>query len=289
MTPERRAISWMLVLTALWVLVEVLAGFLHQSYSPFQVVWTRYAVHLLFMLAVWGPREPRTLWKTRRPAFQLARSLLMLAMPAAVIVAMARGIEGDTIWTVFWVAPFLILTFAAICLGERAPAGVWLACATALAGTSLLFGPGLPRSAWSIVLPLLSAASFSLYVVMTRMLRWESTRSNLFYTALGVFAGLTPIIPRLWITPTGHDLAVLSAIGLLGLGGLYALDRMASVSAVSWSAPVSALQVAFTIGARDVLTRHVPGIRTWVGVCLVGAAALWTWARRNPIAVSSGV
>src|SRR6476659_8413178 len=107
MTPERRAISWMLVLTALWVLVEVLAGFLRQSYSPFQVVWTRYAVHLLFMLAVWGPREPRTLWKTRRPAFQLTRSLLMLAMPAAVIVAMARGIEGDTIWTVFWVAPFL--------------------------------------------------------------------------------------------------------------------------------------------------------------------------------------
>lgn len=289
MIPERRAISWMLALTALWVLVELLAGFLHQSYSPFQIVWTRYGVHLLFMLAVWGLREPRSLWKTRRPTFQLVRSLLMLGMPAAVIVAMAQGIDGDTIWTVFWVAPFLILMFAAICLGERAPAGVWLACATALAGTSLLLGPGLPRSAWSVVLPLLSAASFSLYVVMTRMLRWESTRSNLFYTALGVFAGLTPIIPRLWITPTGHDLVVLTAIGLVGFGGLYALDRMASASAVSSWAPVIALQVAFTIGARDLLTHHVPGIRAWVGACLVGAAALWTWSRRHSIAVSSGV
>jgi hypothetical protein len=64
---------------------------------------------------------------------------------------------------------------------------------------------------------------------------------------------------------------------------------MASASTLSSSAPVIALQVAFTIGARDLLAHNVPGMRAWVGACLLGAAALWTWSRRNPIAVSAGV
>lgn len=281
MTAERRGMLWVGAMALMWVALEMLAGFLRQSYSSYQVVWTRYGVHLLFMIAVWGLRAPRTLWATRRPALQVARSLLMVVMPATVITAMARGVDATTVWTVFWVTPLLIVAFASLWLGERVPVHVWIGCALAVAATSLLLGPGMPRTAGSIILPLLSAASFSLYVVMTRMLRFESIRQNLFYTALGVFAVLTPIVSRGWITPDAHDFAVLSAIGLLGFGALYALDRMASSAQVSSTAPVIAVQVAFTIGGRALLAHDAPGLRAWVGVCLLGAMVIWLWMRPN--------
>ncbi len=283
MSREQRSMCWMAAFAVMWVLVELLARFLRNSYSMYQVVWTRYGVHLLFMLAVWGWRDPGTLWRTRRLAFQVARSLLMFAMPAAVIMGITRGVDGDTLWTVFWITPLLIPVFATLWLGERPPVRVWIASGIAVAGAGLLLGPSLPRSPGALFLPLLSAASFSLYVVMTRMLRGESVLVNLFYTALGVFTVLTPVVARSWVTPTRHDFVVLAGIGLLGLGALYALDRMASASAVSSSAPVVALQVALTIGASAVLANRIPGFRAWGGACLVGGAALWTWTRANAV------
>jgi hypothetical protein len=79
---------------------------------------------------------------------------------------------------------------------------------------------------------LTSAASFSLYVVMTRMLRGESLRANLFYTALGVFAVLSLFMPTVWVTPTSHDARVMVLIGALGLVALLALDRMSETCAL---------------------------------------------------------
>ena len=52
MNAARRSMAWMIAFAALWALVEQLATGLHGGYSPWQVVWTRYAVHLLAMLAV---------------------------------------------------------------------------------------------------------------------------------------------------------------------------------------------------------------------------------------------
>ena len=78
----------------LWASVEMLASSALQDYSPYQVVWTRYGVHLVFMMLVWrGPRHV-TLWRTGRPVFQLARALLMLAMPVSWVMARDRGVQN---------------------------------------------------------------------------------------------------------------------------------------------------------------------------------------------------
>ena len=90
MSPRRRAMLLMLGFVTLWALIEAMAAHVLRRYSPYQVVWTRYAVHLLLMLLVWGWRQPATLWRTGRPVFQLARSLLMLGMPASWIIGSSK-------------------------------------------------------------------------------------------------------------------------------------------------------------------------------------------------------
>jgi drug/metabolite transporter (DMT)-like permease len=277
MSDGRRSMLLMIVFVALWAAVEVLAaGVLSGAYSPYQVVWTRYAVHLLAMLALFGWRDPASLLRTQRPLFQLARSLLMLVMPASWIIAMQQGVGVGTLMSIFWLSPLLVLGLAHAFLGERAPWPLWLAAAIGCAGAVLLLGPSGPLELR--LLPALTMAlSYSLYTVMTRPLRSERTRANLFYTALGVFLALSPVMPSLWITPGLRDLAVLCGVGLLGLAGLYALDRLAAAAPVSLSAPLTTLHLVFAMVPAIGLGHQSPGARTAIALALIVLPALYVW------------
>ena len=289
MSGARRSMLLMVAFVALWAALEALAAKVRAHYSPYQVVWTRYAVHLLFMLALWGWREPATLWRTRRPGFQLTRSMLMLGMPASWVFAMNAGVASGTLMSIFWLSPLLILAFARVFLGERAPASVWLICGIACVGALMLTVPGSLPSAPLLVFPLGMAVTFSLYVVMTRSLRSETTRANLFYTALGVFVVLAPFMPRIWLTPSLHDMMVLGGVGLLGYWALYALDRLAAAAPVSVAAPLGYLQLVFTVviawGFGD--HRHAP--LALIGLLLIAGTALYVWASAPRLIVEEAV
>ena len=274
MKPAHRGMLLMVAFAALWAAVELIAPFLQRPYFAYQVVWTRYAVQLTFMLALFGWRDPASLIRTRRPVFQLARSLLMLVMPASWIMATHRGEAAGTLMGLFWLSPLFIVGLACALLRERPGYGLWIAAATASAGAMLLMRPHFDLSLPELALPLIMAGSFSLYVVMTRSLRTESTRANLFYTALGVFLCLSPLMPRVWITPTAHDLVILIAIGLFGCAFLYMLDCAAAAAPVSDWAPLTALQPVIILAITAVSAHERPMPGSWVAVALVAAAAV---------------
>lgn len=271
---ERRSLLLMTVFVLLWAVIEALAGAGLRNYSPYQIVWARYSAHLALMLLVWLPRGPRSLWRTRRPAFQIGRSLLMLVMPVSWILGHQLGLAGRTLMTIFWLSPFLILGFAALA-GERARPAVWMATVVGCTGAVLLYRPGAVRAWPLLVFPVAMAVSYSLYVVMTRSLRDEPTRVNLFYTALGVWLALTPAMPKLWVTPTLRDLAVLTSVGVIGFFELLVLDRMARAAPVSLAAPVSYLELVFMTFIAWGLGDEEPGRRAVVALLLIGGSALY--------------
>ncbi|MEO8804848.1 MAG: DMT family transporter [Burkholderiaceae bacterium] len=281
MTDNRRAMLLMLAFVSLWAAIEALAGHVLHHYSAYQVVWTRYAVHLALMLLVWGWREPGSLWRTRRPVFQFTRSLLMLGMPASWIVGMQLGVHAATLMSIFWLSPLFIIALARLFLRERVPAALWAVTAVACAGSFLLHEPGDLSPVRLLVFPLGMALCFSLYVVMTRSLRTETTRTNLFYTALGVFLVLTPFMPGLWITPSPQDMMAMVGVGVLGFVALAALDRMAAAAAVSVSAPFAYMQIAATVAIAFVagMEQGLSARRTALGLLLIVGAAFYLWVR----------
>jgi drug/metabolite transporter (DMT)-like permease len=287
MSAERRGMLLMAVFVALWASVEALAAGALLRYSPYQVVWTRYVVHLLFMLAIWGWREPASLWRTGRPVFQFARSLLMLGMPASWVISRQVGVEGSTMMAIFWLSPLLILGFAKLFLGEQATLPLWLAALVACLGAWFMTEPSVPAVPALLIFPAGMAVTFSLYVVMTRSLRSENCRANLFYTAFWVALALTPAMPGLWITPPLRDLLIMTGVGLLGFMALFALDRMAAAAPVSTSAPLSCLQLLFSIAAAWVVGHGYGygGVWSAVGSLLITVAALYVWAREPRLLV----
>lgn len=285
MTDSRRSMWLMIAFVMLWTLVELVAASLLARYTVYQIVWTRYAVHLLLMLALWGWRDPLSLVRTRRPAFQLARSGLMLVMPVSWFVGTQAGVPPDTTMAIFWCSPLMILGAAMLFLGERVPPAAWVLSATGTAGGMLLFAPAplqAAHPAW-LLAPLAMGLSFALYVVMTRSLRSEPLRANLFYTAFGVFALLTPVLPFVWITPGATDLARLVAVGLLGYLTLLALDRMAAAAPVGTATPLVFLQLSLSIVAGLALGHFAPDPRSAAALVLVSvpAIAFW-WQGRRP-------
>lgn len=286
MTGSRRSMWLMIAFVLLWTLVELVAASLLARYTVYQIVWTRYAVHLLLMLALWGWRDPLGLVRTRRPSFQLARSGLMLVMPVSWFVGTQAGVPLDTTMGIFWCAPLMILGAAMLFLGERVPPAAWGLSILGAVGGLLLFAPeplGTLHPAW-LLAPLAMGLSFALYVVMTRSLRDEPLRANLFYTAFGVFALLTPVQPFVWITPGAGDLARLVAVGLLGFLTLLALDRMAAAAPVSVATPLVFLQLSLTIVLGLALGQVTPDLRSAVALVLVSVPALvlW-WPGRRPL------
>ena len=152
MSPGRRSMLLMLAFVLLWTTVERLAADLLARYSPYQVVWVRYGVHLAAMLLCFGWTEPASLWRTARPTRQWLRSMLMLGMPASWIMGMQHGVAPDTLMAIFWTSPLLIMVLGHLLLGERAPSAVWVAGALSSLGATMLFAHWpLPLSLGTVV------------------------------------------------------------------------------------------------------------------------------------------
>jgi drug/metabolite transporter (DMT)-like permease len=268
---------------ALWTAVEALAAGVLRTYSPYQVVFTRYAVHLALAAALWGGRDPIGLVRTGRPAAHVGRSLLMLVMPASWILAGERGVPVDTTLAVFWTSPLLVLALARLVLRERSPRAAWVLAALASAGAMALHRPRSLPPLELLAYPAAMALSFSLYLVATRALRTEPLRANLFHTALWVALPLSFAMPRLWSRPSLPDLAAMVGVGLLGFGALWALDRMAAAAPLGTAAPIVGLQAPMALGLATLAGAELPGPKRALAAALVvaAAAAAWAW-RREP-------
>lgn len=249
-----------------WAVVEWLGHHLPNGYSPYQVVWTRYGVHLIAMLAIVHPRA--TLWRTGRPGLQWLRSCCMIGMPVCFIRAV-EYLPAAQVWAVFWIAPLITMAVAVRAFGERLDRWRWVAAVSALTGAWVLLKPGFAFSLRGLVLAGAMAAFFSAYQILTRLLGPETMSSKLFYTAAGVFLALTPGLPGVWRTPDGIALCVMAAIGLVGLAVLYLLDRALEGVSVSGVAPFAYLQVLFAWGIERLGEGALPHPRDLVGLSLL--------------------
>ena len=284
---QKLATLLMISFAVLWALIEVELGVrLRQPYDLTQIVWCRYAAHLLIVAVIWGRRNPARIWRTARPGMQLGRSLLMLIMPLSFGFAIATGDSVAGAWAVFWLSPLLILLLARVICHEQVPALVWLSTGVAALGAVAIIRPPSLPAGFGLFWPIVMALSLSLYVVLTRALRREALSANLFYTAVGVLIPLSLYVPRVWVTPSAHDAVILFGIGALGFVALLALDRSSDRATVSSLAAFLSVQVV-TVCAIN-LARHRVGVTRMMmaGLALLlGALAVQFFAQRRRIPI----
>lgn len=264
----RRGMLVIALAATLWAVVEALGASLSDDHSAFQVVWTRYAVHLLVLLVIAGPRRAAALPVTPRLRLQVARGLLMVLMPACFLLGLALG-DMEDVLAIFWITPLMTMALAVWLLHEHVEMWVWPAVLIGWGGAAMVDRPeGLPIGPATI--PALGMAfCLSLYLVLTVRLRDDPVRTSLFYTAACVLLPLTLAIPFAWHTPTLRTLALMIVIGVLGLGLLYAMERALDEAPVSAIAPLWYVQPVAILFLTILTGEAVPGRSALLGTALI--------------------
>lgn len=231
----------MLAAMLVWPTIEGLGGLVMSSVPPLELVWLRYAVHLLLLFLFSSTGSRASLLKTQYPAVQIGRSLLMLGMPVFWLAAAAR-MPNSSVMAFFWTTPLVAIVGASVLLRERPKVLEAVLAIAGLAGTLLVLSPTGPTGRRGPVLALLMSGCYGLYLVGTRWLRREPTAVNLVYSALPVLLVLTPVMPFVWRWPPASTLPIIVLIGALGLVLLFLIDRALHLASVSRTAPLGFVQ-----------------------------------------------
>lgn len=264
----------MAVAAVLWAVAELLVTRLPRGVSVPTIVLTRYATHLVALVALNLGRSPLALARTRRPALQIGRGLLMLGMPLCSVVAVARAPVG-TVWAIFWVTPLLVVALARLVARRPVSWQLWVAGLLGTLGVMLMIRPGGAGLLAAAVPALGMAFCFSLYLVLTRLLRDEATGVNLFYTGASVLVPLLIAAPFFWQRPPLAAWPILIAIGLVGLVALYAFDKACEAAPPARLAPLLCLQPATLLAVTFLTTGSGPGrMGAAGGAAIVVAVAL---------------
>jgi len=265
-------VGFMCVAMLTWAVIESIPRFFSQYYASYQIVWLRYSTHLLFMLAVLGPRHKTQLIRTRHLLLQIARAMMMLGMHLCFIWAVRRIPLHDAM-SVLWVSPLLLMVMA-LWLRERVKLVYWIVTLIAFAGVLIVLQPGRDTLSASVVFSLGMGVCFSLYQLTTRLMPDENILASLFYTAFGVWVPLSLLMPSHWVAPTPHDLALMVGIGLIGFVTLYALDRALELAPAPVVAPFAFTQPVFVVVVNLALLGLVPNDLTLLGALIVMVSLL---------------
>jgi drug/metabolite transporter (DMT)-like permease len=209
--------------------VDAMSKHLSATYSPVQILWTRYVcfVVLVLLVARGGGRED---WRPAQPALQITRSLVLVAEMLVFIVAVKYLPLAD-VHGVGALCPLLTSALAVAFLGERVTGRFVVALVVACGGALLIAGPDLLNARWEIAWALVGAVLWSVYQLLTRLVgRLESAGATTFFTPLVGLVVLTPVMPWLWTAPSAWDLTVLAVAGVIVTAGHYLL-----IKALEWT------------------------------------------------------
>jgi len=212
-----RGALWMLASAVTFTLMTSLVKFLGDDYSPALQTFYRQAAGLIVLLPL-ILRDPAGAFRTSRPGILLFRSFagtlgMILAFWAYQEMPLAEA-NALSFMRTLWIVPLAIFV-----LGEKI--GPWRMTATLVGfgGVLLMLQPSIANAVgWPPAAALASAALFAMTVTgMKMMTRDHSVTVLLVWSAVLGFVLAIPFAVLEWRWPTPIDLALLSAMGALGL------------------------------------------------------------------------
>ncbi|MEM7253257.1 MAG: DMT family transporter [Pseudomonadota bacterium] len=279
-TPRLRAIVLMLSAVACFPLMQTCVKSAMQVYDLhfLQVAWGRYFFHLLLVPLLF-PGTLRSVGQTRRPITQLARGLtLFLATVVAFVGVKHLPLPEFTALT--FIAPILVTALAALVLRERVNVRRWLAVIAGFVGVLIIIQPQ-AGFGWAATLPLIMAAFYAVYQVLTRLSRDDvSPGVSLFYTALigAVVASL--IVPLVWQWPELGGWALLIGAAAFGAAGHFLMIKAYERAEASFIAPFAYTELVWAALAGWVIFGDVIGLYTVCGAVVIVAAG-WYVAKQG--------
>jgi drug/metabolite transporter (DMT)-like permease len=239
-----------------------------------QIMFFRSATVLAGTLAIGGRPLLRRAVETPLKRAMLGRAALMLSAWLCFYTA-SRTLPLGQLTALYFVAPLIITLMAARLLNEHVSAARWTAVGIGFVGVMCASDPFGVTASLPTVLVLAAAVMWAYGVIlMRRIARRESSLLQMLFSN-GMFtlvAGLASIAT--WHAPTGIELPLLLAVGVLGGLAQFSVFEAARRVPASVLATVeySALLWAFLLGF--LVWRDIPDLSVSAGAALIAAAGV---------------
>ena len=254
------------------------------------IMTLRYTVQAGAM-ALWLAPRGRAAFASAHPRFQWLRGLLLLATSFCSFFAV-RYMPVPEYTAINMLTPLLVTLLAATFLHEPVSGLRWALVAGGFLGALVIIRPGSGSFGWVVALPLLGAAAYASFQVLTsRLAGAENPLTTHFWTG---FVGSVVLWPLLVAAAAAQgvdaSLALLARlpasgwllmamIGVLGTGGHLFLILALGKARTATLMPFVYVQIAFAALIGYVAFDHLPDGWAWVGMavialCGAGSAAL---------------
>ncbi len=269
--------------------LDVFAKLLGITHGPFEITFWRFFMQTALMLPLVMVLR---LWDVPAGTLipQAVRGLL-LAMATVFFFSALQHLPMAEAIAIFFAQPIILTLLSVVLLGERLRARRISAILVGLAGTIIIVQPSVLVFGWAAILPLGSAVSMALYMVLTRHLADDVNPYQMQFlgsVAAMIVLGAVVLVGSLLSIP-GASMSMLTyqeTGWVIGMGVAATLGHAFIVLAAG-KAPASLLapfQSVEIIGATTLgylVFGDIPANSTILGVGIIIASGLYLFHREN--------
>ena len=276
-----RGVLLTVLATVAYAVADTLSKFQDGEFPVLMIVWARYFVPFILLVAVYLPRRGRRLWRTAFPGVQLVRGLLLTGGTVSMIFAY-RFIPLAEAQAIGFIHPVLLTLLAVAFLGEKVSRLGWIAVLICFSGVLIIVRPGGGLFTPAALLPLGLAFCYSTYQIFTRRIAGrENAISSLFYVMLIGTLTMTASLPVVWVAPGVKATLIFVLIGTTSGLGHFAMIKALEKAPASLVAPFGYIQLLWVGLLGWLVFGDVPSPMTLFGMGIVVAGGLLVLAARR--------
>ena len=273
-------VAIMILAQAIFAVTDAIAKLLMETQPVMSVVWTRFAVFIVFL----GPlmlRAPAHLRRTPERPLIVLRALVTLGATFFMSMALAR-LPLATALTLMFIGPFIVTALSALVLKEPVGWRRWSAIAVGFGGMLLIVRPGVGGVGWAALFVLGSTLCWSIGVIATRKLggRIDVVTMLVWQALIGVIA-TAPFAYATWVAPTRLEYALMFVNGILNLSAQWLTVRALQLAPASTVAPLTYTLIIWATGLGWLLFDTLPDRWTLAGGAVIVASGLYVWWRER--------
>lgn len=276
--------AWLMIATSLvFALQDGISRHLAENYNVYMVVMIRFWFFAAFVMVL-AARKPGGIsaaTRSRFPLVQITRGVLLAAEVCVMVTAftLLGLVESHAVFTSY---PLLVAALSGPVLGEKVGWRRWSAIGVGFVGVLVILQPGVRVFSPTAVIPLVAAAMFALYGLLTRFVaRGDSASVSFFWTGITGAAAMTPVGLLYWQTMSLADWGWMAVLCCTAATGHWLMIRSLEVAEASAVQPFAYFQLVFVAVLGLTLFDEVLRPNVAIGAAIVVAAGLFTlWRQR---------
>lgn len=262
-------ITCMALGVSLLPLMDGLAKYLSGDFHVLQIVWARFAFHIVWLLPLLALQRPLHGLAVRSTGLQLLRSGLLLGATLCYFGAIAWMPLADALALLF-ISPMICTMLSPLVLGERVGPWRWAAVAAGFLGALVVIRPGIGVFQPAALLALAAGAFHGGYLLTTRRLagRTHPLITLLFTAAVGV-AVTTFTLPIVWQAPAAGDWLLMALMGLFAASAHFLVIRGVNHAPAPIVAPIGYFEIVVATLVGYLAFGDFPDRWTWLGIAII--------------------